>query len=141
MAARMPRFVASYKVLYLVALVANLWLTAMWTTESGITPGKTEIYWINGSVLLLNVLAGAGALMRMRAAVRLERVLSVGRMIVLIGASTVVLGGLVVYSPVYMVLWRHVFRLAKESLLILWITVAALMAAEVTYFRKLRELS
>lgn len=137
----MPRYVASYKILYVVALVANLWLTAMWTTESGVTPEKTEIYWINGLVLLLNILAGAGALMRMRAAVRLERILSVGRMIVLVGASTVVLGGLVVYSPVFLVLWSHVFRLAQQSLLILWITVAALMAAEVTYFRKLRELN
>lgn len=126
-------YVTAHKAVYLLLLLTNLCLMF---GDAANHPDSGLPIVINVAVLTANITAGILWAKRTSHAILIERALSVGRMTVIIIASTVLLGGLVTYSPLFLVLWSHVFDAAKTWLPTLWIACAFLLALELIYFKK-----
>ena len=138
-APRWPAYVWSYKSVYLSILILNLVSLHAWQPEN-VTPDKTSAY-ISGVTTFLINLYGAWSLMRRAAAALiLEQILSLGRMLVMLLASTVFPAGLLVYSPAFFVVWRPVLAAAQGRLYVLWAFCAIVLATEIRYFLAVRRL-
>jgi len=129
-------YVIIYKIVYLLLLLLDLLVTYAFPSDTKIAPDRTMIYGIIIAAFSANLFTWLAWLRRVPHAIAMERSLSVGRMIVLITASTLLLGGLLVYSPLFLVFWKHVFGAAKLWLPVLWIVCALLLILEIVYFKK-----
>lgn len=131
-------FVDVYKWVYLLAILANLFLM----TRDPIDNWATSQYVIDAVVFLSNL--GSWCFFRRgnRFAYIVERALSLGRMAMCFAIGSIVLGSLaVMLSPIQLVLWFPLFDLdTTRSVIVLWTTCLALIALEICYFRSLERI-
>ena len=130
-------YVVTYKVAYLSLLLLELFLTYALRVDTDIISDRTMAYGIIIVAFTANLATGLAWLRGAPYAISMERALSAGRMIVSLTASTLLLGGLLTYSPLFLVFWRYVFVAATTWLPVLWIVCMVLFILEILYFKKL----
>lgn len=127
-------FVNAYKIVYLTGLLVNL---ALLVRDPAVVQGSQ--YAIDLVTFGANLIAWLALLRGHRWALYAEQALSVGRMLVPLMVSTVFFGGLVIWSPLVMVLWMPVFALIRNAgVLALWACCLTLLCLEAVYFTQLR---
>jgi hypothetical protein len=132
-------YVDIYKLTYIGVLLLEFPAIYRWSVDENVTPDNTMLYCITLVTLAANL---AGWFLHVRGnpyAILVERVLSLGRMLIPIMASTVFLAGLVFYSPIFFVLWAQVFEIAQVSLPALWACCGLLLGLEIAYCKKIGE--
>lgn len=130
-------YVDIYKVVYLALILANI---ALLMIDVGLSYGLLQIYLIGIAIFGINVVAWLGYRGGRSWALRLEQVLSLGRMLMVGFASTIFLAGVVsLYSPIGWVLWyKLMFKVIDEMHRVwYWLGCAVLLILEIIYLRAL----
>jgi hypothetical protein len=125
-------YIVVYKCAYSAALITQVYLLREVGRADGITAIVTGFYVVSMLVIMINLLGIVGLA---RGAVGLERFLSFGRMLTTIAGATLILGGLVAYSPVFLVIWRPMLRVADRDLVAFWFGCGILLLLEILYYQ------
>lgn len=128
------KVIATYKAAYVAAILANL--SARVLPQHPETPGSAAVV-VAALALALNLATGLWMLRMKRAAFLVEQALSFGRIVVSAVCLVLFLGGVLYYSPVFLVVWRPIFAHAGNwpGLLLL---SAIPLGLEMGYFACLR---
>lgn len=134
-------FVRSYKALYLLAIAAN---AAALLVEVGFSLGILQIYLIDVALFGINSAAWLAYKQRKTWGLELEIILSVGRMLMILLASTIFLAGIVaLFSPIGWLLWYKVmFKLIdRRHRAWYWSVCGTLLLLEALYLYCLEHVS
>ena len=126
------KYVVSYKTLYMSAIVLN----SVWMNIGlGRIAQNLSLLFIALTVFLVNWLAWRGYRLRLAWGIELEAILSGGRILTILLASTIVAADLVAWlSPVGWILWYKLMISTWPSRLFLyWSGCAGLLMAESVY--------
>ncbi len=137
----MSAYVELYKLIYLALILANL---ALLMVDLGLSYGLLHIYFIDIAVFAINVVAWLGYRRGKGWGLEVEQILSVGRMVMVGFASTILLADIVsLYSPVGWILWyKLMFKVIDEAHRVwYWTGCVALIGLESLYFRALTRAS
>jgi hypothetical protein len=129
-------FVHCYQLVYLAAIAANVILV---TIDKGLHLGLLPIYLIALMVFALNAVAWRAWTRGETWAPGVEKVLSAGRLLMIVLGATVFLAALVAQnSPVGWILWwKIMFPLMNQGFGWYWSACAILLVLESLYFRAL----
>jgi|HubBroStandDraft_1064217.scaffolds.fasta_scaffold55297_2 hypothetical protein len=137
----MLMYVETYKLIYLALILANI---AVLMIDLGVSYGLLQIYLIDIAVFAVNVVAWLGYRRGKVWGLEVEQILSVGRMLMVGLAATILLADIVsLYSPVGWVLWyKLMFKVIDEAHRVwYWSGCVALIGLESLYFRALTRAS
>jgi hypothetical protein len=132
---KIDRFLAIYKLVYMVGLGCNLFIIAAYER----TAAPLDLA-IGIAALVLNLGSALAYLRGRYVGFIAERALSLGRMIVPLAVATIILSEPVIaLSPLSVVLWMGIVRIwLVHGNRVLWLMRAILLGLEVGYFRRLR---
>lgn len=130
-------YIRCYKVLYLFVVIANVILRFQDTTFKNTNRDWIAAYVCSAVALIIHAAMWAGLEKRIALAVTIEKILWAGRCVLILGIS-LFLYILVPILPTGDILWLPLIRLMPR--VTYWLALAGLLAVEVIYFIKLRNL-